>query len=112
MFMPTMIRKDELVFGQTDGEFADAQDAVGRFQDDDRHSTRSIRAWIAPHTAQSIAMIARAHDVSPTVILGVIIENGVASWPGRFDTIEEWSEEGEEQFDMLDRMIHGKEEKR
>lgn len=112
MFMPTMIRKDELVFGQTDAEFVDAQTSIDDFDPNNVAETRSVRTWIAPHTADALAMIARAHGVSPTIILGVMIENAVRRWPGRFDKVEEWDEDGSDAPDLLDRMMFGKEEKR
>lgn len=91
--MPVRFQKADLAFCQTDMEAGHGHEIVADFVDplrsDDGSVTRPLRMWIDPVTAMQVSMIARAHDVPSTVILGAIVRNGVRSWPGSFEQIEQ-----------------------
>lgn len=89
MTMPIRLKGRDFDFLQTDYEHVDGCDVLADFDRDDDAVTRPLRAWISPDTARRIALIARAHDVSSTVIMGAMLHRGVRNWPGQFQAIED-----------------------
>ena len=91
MTMPIRLRELQLGVDllQEDRDHFHGEDMLQGVMEEDDAVTRPVRLWISPETAKKIALVARAHGTSSTVVAGAILREGVNNWPGRWETVVE-----------------------
>lgn len=100
MTMPFRLSDDDFEFMQTDHDHVDGRELLAEVSDDEEAVTRAIRAWISPRTARKVALIARTHDVSSTLVIGAMLARGVRDWPGQFES-RDGDDEGPDPVEIM-----------